>query len=166
MFRPLGVIIRSSLRTYYLPDVNNRFLSSTWWWPPRVETCYNFKPTIKVVLTEIYMLFIIDLMIPHNGMNSINISVRFAARVDPHWCRFSSAHHETLLSSARAGSDMFLRSLRGSRRHDTRLPTHERHASNWRITARDPCARSAPSCPNLNVAASINPLSYNTSLTL
>ena len=29
---------------------------------PRVETCCNFKPTIKVVLTEIYMLFIIDLM--------------------------------------------------------------------------------------------------------
>ena len=24
------------------------------------------------MLTEIYMLFIIDLMIPHNGMNSIN----------------------------------------------------------------------------------------------
>jgi len=29
---------------------------------PRVETCCNFKPTIKVVLTEIYMLFIIDLI--------------------------------------------------------------------------------------------------------
>ena len=39
---------------------------------PRVETCRNFKPTITVVLTEISMLFIIDLMIPHNGMNSIN----------------------------------------------------------------------------------------------
>ena len=80
MFRPLGVIIRSSLRTYYLhhychiiSDVNNRFLSSTWWWPTRVEICCNFKPTIKVVLTEIYILFKIDLMIPHNGMNSIKI---------------------------------------------------------------------------------------------
>ena len=74
MFRPLGVIIRSSLRTYYLhpecswkiiwlkSDVSNRFLSSTWWWPPRVETCCNFKPTIKVVLTEIYILFIVEFM--------------------------------------------------------------------------------------------------------
>ena len=25
------------------------------------------------MLTEIYILFIIDLMIPHNGMNSINV---------------------------------------------------------------------------------------------
>jgi len=31
--------------------------------PLGVETCCNFKPTIKVVLTEIYMIFIIDLII-------------------------------------------------------------------------------------------------------
>ena len=48
-------------------DVNNRFLSSTWWWPPRVETCCNFKPKIKVVLTEIYMLFIIDVKVPNGS---------------------------------------------------------------------------------------------------
>ena len=52
-------------------------------------------------------------------------SVRFAARVDPPCCQFASAHHETLRSFARAGSDMFLSSLRCSRLHYTRLPTYE-----------------------------------------
>ena len=33
------------------------------------------------MLTEIYMLFIVDLMIPHNGMNSINVSFRYSIQI-------------------------------------------------------------------------------------
>ena len=76
------------------------FLSSTWWWLPRVETCCNFKPTIKVVLTEIYMLFIIDLITDCVCFSAICSSL-FRKCLDAcfkyrpgHWLCFRSSHKQ------------------------------------------------------------------------
>ena len=58
--------------------------------------------------------------IRRSGWCCCNIrSVRFAAPADPPCCRFSSAHQRMLRYAARASSDVFLCSLRSSRRADT-----------------------------------------------